>query len=72
MNQDHTNRSPLLSKEERKDWHGTSKNCSRRYLDTVEEDYQEEARKRKVGKEGEEGEGREQRQEKNEIIEEVI
>ena len=28
---------------------GTSKNCRRRYLDTVEEDDQEEAQKRKVG-----------------------
>ena len=28
---------------------GTSKNCRRRYLDTAEEDYQEKARKRKVG-----------------------
>ena len=27
-----------------------SKNCWRRYLDTAEEDYQEEVRKRKVGK----------------------
>ena len=40
----------VTSKEERRDRNGTSKNCRRRYLDTAEEDYQEEARKRKVGK----------------------
>ena len=40
----------VQSKEERKDWTGTSKNCRRRFLDIVEEDYQEEERKRKVGK----------------------
>ena len=40
----------LLSKEERKGRNGTSKNCRRRYLDTAEEDYQEEALKREVGK----------------------
>ena len=27
-----------------------AESCRRRYLDTVEEDYQEEARKRKVGR----------------------
>ena len=49
-NQDHTKRSPLKSTLERKGRNGTSKKCRRRYLDTAEEDYQEEARKRKVGK----------------------
>ena len=37
-------------KAERKYRNGPSKNCRRRYLDTVEEDYLEEARKRKAGK----------------------
>ena len=40
----------MWSEEERNGRNGTSKNCRRRYLDTAEEDYQEEARKRKVGK----------------------
>ena len=40
----------FVVKEERKGRNGTNKNCRRRYLDTAEEDYQEEARKRKVGK----------------------
>ena len=40
----------FVSKEERKDRNGTSKNCRRRYLVTLEEDYQEEARKKKEGK----------------------
>ena len=43
-------RSPLWSKEGRKDRNGTSKNCRRRYLETAEEDYQEEAREKKEGK----------------------
>ena len=52
-NQGHTKRSPLLSKEERQEWN-EQKKCRRRYLDTAEEDYQEEARERKVGKKEEE------------------
>ena len=47
------------------------KNSERRYLDTVEEDYQEEVRK-KGREKGEKGEGSGRRQGKNETIEEVI
>ena len=39
-----------LCSQKRKGRNGKSNNCRRRYLDFVEEDYQEEARKRKVGK----------------------
>ena len=45
-----TTQSGHLCSPKRKGRNGTSKNCRRRYLDTAEEDYQEEARKRKVGK----------------------
>ena len=48
----------MVERGKRKDRNGTSNNCRRRYLVTVEEDYQEEARKEK---EGEEGEGSEQK-----------
>ena len=40
----------MVEKRKKEDRNGTSKNCRRRYLVTVEEDCQEEARKRKEGK----------------------
>ena len=40
----------FVVERERKGRNGVSKNCRRRYLDVVEEDYQEEAQKRQVGK----------------------
>ena len=48
---------------------GVSKECRRCYLDTVEEGYQAEVQKKKVG---EEDEGSEERRVRNEIIKEVI
>ena len=45
-----TTQSGHLCSPKRKGRNGTSKNCRRRFLDTAEEDYQEDARKRKVGK----------------------
>ena len=38
--------------ESKNNRNGTRKNCQRRYQDTVEEGYQEEARKKKVGSMG--------------------
>ena len=49
-----------------------AKICRRRHLDTAEEDYQEEPRKRKVGKKEKKAKEANKGRVKKEIIEEVI